>query len=125
MAADSRQPHGSEAEHLQLLTFFARWTHMQAHCMMSACGTGAVWFQQNPVTAAQQQAVDPLDELKSASTSVGEPHARAHLASSTLSDTVSAAAAPQRRAVVFRAPPSSASEPPHAQLLRRELRLDD
>ena len=48
-----------------------------------------------------------------------------HLASSTLSDTVSAAAAPHRRAVVFRAPPSPASEPPHVQLLRRELRLED
>lgn len=38
---------------------------------------------------------------------------------------VSAAAAPQRRAVVFKTLPSSASEPLQAQLLRHELRLDD
>lgn len=48
-----------------------------------------------------------------------------YLASSTLSETVSAAAAPQRRAVFFRPALSSwlALLPP--QLLRREVRADD
>lgn len=48
-----------------------------------------------------------------------------HLASSTLSDTVSAAATAQRRAVLLSAPASSFSALPPLQLLRRVLHVDD